>query len=67
MSNFNISYEDAQRILDAFYNSTYRVATGYVDILHGLKEEGSDLTLKQKIEIDHALRNAAQTVQPSNE
>lgn len=59
MSNFTLSYEDAKKILSVFYNSPYRNVVGYVEIMHGLKEEGTELTLKNKVDLENIL--AAQT------
>jgi hypothetical protein len=55
MSHFTLSYEDAKKILGVFYNSPYRNVAYFVDILHASKEEGTDITLKQKIDLENAL------------
>ncbi len=55
--DFKISYEDAKKILSVFENSVYRQVIGYIEILHSLKEEGTDLTLKEKIDLEIALLN----------
>ncbi len=53
--SFKISFEDAKRILSVFYNSKYNEAIGYIEILHNIKEDDSDLTLKEKIAVELAL------------
>jgi hypothetical protein len=52
---FTIEYEDLKKILSVFYNSPYRNVVNFVEILHNLKEIDSNLTLKQKIDIENAL------------
>lgn len=60
--SFKISFEDAKRILGVFYNCKYNEAIGYIEILHNLKEEDSGLTLKEKIAVEVALAQQAQTL-----
>lgn len=55
MSHFVLSYEDAKRILSAFENSVYKHVVGYIEILHNLKEEGTEVLLKEKLAIENAL------------
>lgn len=67
MSNFIISFEDAKKILSVFYNSPYRNVVGFVDILHAIKEEGTELSLKEKIDIENAIYASDAAQQNSNE
>lgn len=67
MSNFTISFEDAKKILSVFYNSPYRNVVGFVDILHAIKEEGTELSLKEKIDIENAIYASDAAQQNSNE
>lgn len=55
--DFKISYEDLKVILNVFYGSPYRNAIQFIDMLHALKEEGTDLTLKEKVDLEIALSN----------
>lgn len=66
MANFNITYEELKTILSAFENSIYRNVVGYIELLHALKEEGTDLTLKQKIQLENAVINAVQEPAPTS-
>lgn len=35
---FSISYENAKKILEVFYNSPYLAALPYIEILHNMKQ-----------------------------
>jgi len=57
--NFIISYEDAKKILEVFYNSTYKQVLPYVEIMHGLCEEKGSLSLKERLDLEQkALQEA---------
>jgi hypothetical protein len=53
--SFAIEYEDLKKLLNVFYNSPYRNVVGYIELLHNLKETESDITLKEKIDLEIAL------------
>lgn len=55
--DFKISYDYLKVLLNALYGSPYRNVAPYIEMLHNLKEEGTDLTLKQKIDIELAIAN----------
>lgn len=59
--DFKISYENLKALLNVLYGSPYRNVVPYVDMLHALKEEDSDLTLKQKVDLEIALANQPKT------
>lgn len=50
--NFLISYDDAKRLLQLFYENPYKVAAPYVSILAGLKAADVDMTLNQALEAE---------------
>lgn len=55
--SFKISYEDLKVLLNVFYGAPYRQVVGIIEMLHALKEEDTDLTLKQKVDIEVALNS----------
>jgi hypothetical protein len=62
MANFLLNYDDAKKLLDVFYKSPYGVVHPYVEILHGLKEDISALTLKEHLELEVEALNKANEV-----
>ncbi len=57
---FVISYEDLKKVLGAFYNSSYKTAVPYVDMLHNLCEKDGKLTLKERIDLEVEALNKAE-------
>ncbi len=53
--DFKLPYDSAKLLLNVFYNCKYNEAIGYIELLHNLKEDGSEITLKEKIVLENAL------------
>jgi hypothetical protein len=61
--SFKISYDELKVLLNVLYGSPYRQVVPYIDMLHGLKEEGTNITLKEKVDLEIALSQKQATPQ----
>ena len=59
MTDFIISYEQAKKLLEVFYNSSYHLSIPYVEILHKMQENNGHLTLKDHVDFEIEVANKA--------